>query len=83
MVELNGQGQSDLIVVNGPANVNGGLVEASSIDGTFAINTPYLILTSQNLSGDFAAATYSHFGHRQANINYRCAEHLFDTGHPI
>ena len=56
-VELNGAGDSDVIVVTGTpgtATLNGGTVLAESIDGTFLINVPYTILTaSGGVSGEY------------------------------
>ena len=56
-VELNGAGDSDVIVVTGTpgtATLNGGTVAAESIDGTFLIGVPYTILTaSGGVSGEY------------------------------
>ncbi len=56
-VELNGAGESDVIIVTGTpgtATLNGGTVAAESIDGTFLIGVPYTILTaSGGVSGEY------------------------------
>lgn len=44
LVELNGALQSDLIDVAGTATINGGIVNAVSDDGTYALFAPYTIL---------------------------------------
>ena len=57
IVELDGTGDSDVIIVTGSpgtATLNGGTVVAESIDGTFIIGMPYTILTaSGGVSGQY------------------------------
>lgn len=57
-VEVNGLGQSDLISVGGNAQLNGGVVEVSSVDGTFLFRQNYTILdTAGSITGEFAGVT--------------------------
>lgn len=57
-VELNGQGQSDLIHVLGNVTLNGGTVVASSVDGSYRFQMPYTIVTAEGeVSGLYTGAT--------------------------
>jgi autotransporter-associated beta strand protein len=57
-VEVNGSGQSDLINVLGAANISGGTVAVSTVDGAFRLQQPYTIITAQGgVTGTFARAT--------------------------
>ena len=60
-VEVNGAGQSDLILVSGAATLIGGQVVVSSVDGTFRFATPYTILQAASVTGTFAGATSAAF----------------------
>lgn len=57
-VEVNGQGQSDLIDVLGNVTLNGGTVVVSSVDGRYNFQTPYTIVTAGGIvSGTYTGAT--------------------------
>lgn len=56
-VEVDGSGNSDLIEVGGTAQLNGGVVYVSSVDGTFDLQSPYTILTAANVTGTYSGAT--------------------------
>lgn len=60
-VEVNGAGQSDLILVSGAATLIGGPVVVSTVDGTFRFATPYTILQAASVTGTFAGATTAAF----------------------
>lgn len=47
---------SDLIQVQQNAELNGGLVAVSSLDGTFKFHNPYTILTADKVNGTFTEA---------------------------
>ncbi len=56
-VEVNGAHQSDLIDVTGTAMLTGGVVEVSSVDGTYNFQTPYTIIEAGTLNGQFSNVT--------------------------
>ncbi|MEP9380407.1 autotransporter domain-containing protein [Aquabacter sp. CN5-332] len=57
-VEINPAGQSDLIVVNGSATLNGANVAVAKAPGSYLPGTQYAILTAQGgVFGSFAAPT--------------------------
>lgn len=54
-VEVNGAGQSDLISVGGNAILNGGIVDVSSVDGTYLFQSEYTIMdVAGTITGEFA-----------------------------
>src|SRR5262249_43118742 len=46
VVEVNPQGQSDRVNVNGTASIQGGTVQVSTLPGTYGPRTTYTILTA-------------------------------------
>ena len=57
-LDLNGQGQSDLINVGGTAVLNGGVVQVQAAQGSYARRTTYTIVSAGGgLSGQFAGTT--------------------------
>lgn len=50
-LEIDGSGNSDLIVVGGTAAINGGIVLVSSPDNTYALYQPYTILSAGAITG--------------------------------
>ena len=55
-VEVNGQTQSDLILVTGAAMLNGGEVVVTSSDGTYNFHKPYTIVTAGSVVGTYSGA---------------------------
>lgn len=53
-VEVNGLGESDLITINGRAELSGGTVVVSSNDGFYQFQKPYTILTASNVTGRYS-----------------------------
>lgn len=61
-VEVNGQGQSDLIDVSGNVMLNGGIVAVSSVDGRYNFQKPYtIVIADGDVSGTYTGATASGF----------------------
>jgi len=56
-VEVNGAGQSDLISVDGTANLSGGLVTVSSSDGTYKFQNRYTIVDAASVVGTYSGVT--------------------------
>ncbi|MEI8124263.1 MAG: autotransporter domain-containing protein [Parachlamydiaceae bacterium] len=56
-VEVNGAGESDLISVTGEAILNGGLVNVSSVDGTYRFQDRYTIVEAGSVVGTYSGAT--------------------------
>ncbi len=56
-VEANAAGQSDKIVVTGPATLTGGTVQVLATPGNYAANTVYNILHASSVTGTFAGVT--------------------------
>jgi autotransporter-associated beta strand protein len=69
-VEVNSSGQSDKLIVNGPAAINGGTVAVQAQSGTYARNTTYTILTATGgVRGAYANVT-SNFAFLTPSLSY-------------
>lgn len=75
-VEIDGEGNSDLIAVTGTATLEGGTVALTSIDGSFLLDYKYPILTaSGGVTGTYAAL-YSAIAGAQFSLVYD-ANHVY------
>ena len=61
IVEVDGTSFSDLLLVSETANLNGGVVIASSIDGIFLFNQPYVIVAAGSVNGAYSEASSQAF----------------------
>lgn len=68
-VEADAAGNSDKVVVNGTATLNGNVVALPASGGTYQANTAYTILTSTNaLSGQFNSSVSSSLAFLNASL---------------
>jgi outer membrane autotransporter protein len=69
-VDLNAAGRSDKIAASGAANLSGGTVQVTPMNG-FAVNTPYTILTATGgVTGGFAALAGPSFTFLAPTLTY-------------
>ncbi|HPO37149.1 MAG TPA: autotransporter domain-containing protein [Kiritimatiellia bacterium] len=68
-VEANAAGQSDKLVVNGTATLNGGTVSVLAESGAYNTSTTFTILTAGSVTGSFSSVT-SNLAFLTPSLNY-------------